>query len=798
MCHTGVKLGDAKKHGRWSALKDMTDLFPDNAHNLSPEAAASEGSIVNLRDVMLLFRRRRWLIGCGTVLGTAAALIVASASEPQYTAQASVVVDPQSSAVAGMREATDTLRVDPVTLTTQVDVVRSREHVYRVVSDLELYNDTALNGVERGNRFDRWLPLPAGSMDRLGRLAQAWFEPISDKVSQWLAGTGWAGSLPSAATAAPILEQLVAEPDEPRPVDFERTVDAFVKRYQVRRADDSQVISLRFTHPDPHVATEIVNRAADLYVERLLRDKEEQADRVAEWVKSRFAELQQVVRASEQKLENFRAEEGLISVVDGSADAEQVSRQRQELASAEATFGDLRSRIAIIDRHARNNDLDAILGILSSPLLDRLRQEELNLASRELDLGSRYGPRHPQLQALHQEKERLGERITQEIGRLRFELQSEASIVQARIGSITEHLAALQSELARRQLSQVQLGEFQREATANRELGELFREYYKSVSEQRAIIESDARVLAYGKPPGKPSSLSPRLFTLIGLVAAFTGSTLFAIALESMDRRVRSARQIERQFKVRVIEAVPQFGGHGRGRNVVTHITQRPRAAFPEAVRSVYTTIRLKAKQTYGAVTLVVCSALSEEGKTTFVVSLATIAAQWGQRAIVVDLDLRHPSVANVLGVRPGSGLRKVIQDGLPFEEAIYRTAFGFDILSTDESPRDPASLIGDPSMKQLIARLRNNYDLVVIDTAPLLAVSDGRLAAQLGDSVVLVARWLSTPLSAVRRSLQMLRDCHADTAGIILNRVNPQKYMYYENEDGSNYYKNIEKYYRS
>lgn len=774
----------------------MKDLLATRTQDIEHPTSAPGDGVVSLRDLLLLFRRRRWLIGTGTVVGTLATLALALTAEPQYSAQSSVVIDPRPTAVGGMRPATETLRIDPVSLMTQVDVLRSRELVYQVVEDLELYQDPALSEVRRGKRFTRWLP--AGMADRLAEQASGWLDRAWDLVSRGLASTGLASSLPSIGRLDVLPERLVSRPEEPHSRVVERTVDEFVKRYEVRRQDDSQVISLRFTHPDPRVATNIVNRAADLYVERLLSAKVEQAARIAEWVRGRFLELEGVVRASEEKLENFRADEGLIEVVSERADIDHVNRLREERARAEASLSVLRSRLAIIDRHMRNDDLDSILGVISSPILDRLRQEDLDLAGRELELSSLYGPRHPQIQVLGLEQERVRERISQEIGRLRFDMGSELSILQKRLEAIDSEIAEFESDLGRRQRSQAQLRELEREASSNREFGELFRDYYKSVSEQRAIIESDARVLAYGKPPSQPSSLSPKILSLIGLVAAFTGSTLFALTLDGIDRRVRSARQIERKFKIRVLEAVPQINGRAVGRKVVEYIHRRPRAAYPEAIRSAYTTLRLLTTQSDGPLTLVVCSAISGEGKTSVSLSLAAVAALWGQKTIIVDLDLRHPSVAGAIGEKPSKGVLEVIHGRMPLEDAIYRTSFGFDVLPVAETPRDTAGLIGDPRTRQLISRLREHYDLVLIDTAPLLAVSDGRLAAQLGDSVVLVTRWLFTPLAAVRRALQMLRDCHADTAGIVLYRVSSNRYMYYENEDGSNYYKNIKKYYRN
>lgn len=754
----------------------MNDLFPAANDHAGDSGPSSERAVANLRDLLLLFRRRRMLIATGTVLGTGVALALAMSSQPQYTATAAVVIDPRDTAVAGMRAATTTLDTDPVTMSTQVNVLQSREHVSQVVERMELAGDPVLRRSSSSHKLSRWLP--AGSIDTLVELSRT-----------WLSGTG----IPEALAAA---AKVDAEPPDEE-VDEERIVDEFAKRYAVRQADESQVINISFVHPDRQQAAEIANRSAELYVETLLRDKADQADRMANWVRGRFYELTKAVQEAESAVESFRSEQGLIEAGDSRVDSEQITRLRQELGAAKAEYSELQSKSAIIGQLEASSDIDTMLGILHSPILISLREQDLELGRRGAELATLFGPRHPQIRLLEEEKQRLQDRIMQEVSRLRFELESEMRIVGTRIETNQARLDEFESDLQLRSRSALGLRELEREADANRQLSELFREYYKSISEQQGIIESDAHVLAYAKPPSRPSTLSPKMFSFIGFTVSLAGSTLLALLLESIDRRVRSARQLERQLGLRVLEAVPRIKKPSGRDAPFRHLLNKPRSAYAEAMRSVYSSLQLS-MPARGPVTIVVTSAIASEGKTTLAVSLGTIAVEWGQRVLVIDLDLRHPTVSRTVGQTVPTGIVELLNGQAVLKEAVNETTAGFDLIGVKRMPTNPAGVIGDPRMAELLERLRACYDLIIIDTPPILAVSDGRIAAQFADQVVVATRWLSTPVSAVRRALRLLREGHVRIAGLVLCHVDLERYMYYENEDGANYYKNIKKYYVS
>ncbi|MEO1020175.1 MAG: AAA family ATPase, partial [Pseudomonadota bacterium] len=592
-------------------------------------------------------------------------------------------------------------------------------------------------------------------------------------------------------------------PAEPRRVENsvlrEAAIDKFATRFGVRQQGDSSVIAINFTDPDPKLAAAAVNSAADQYVQWQLEEKLDEANRLSVWVRERLIKMAEEVQQSEAAVEAYRSTEGLINNErDGRFRQEEMIEFNREAAKYRTELADLEAQLRVMRRLQANGDTQALSGMLASPVLATLIEEELRLLSEEAELATSFGERHPSMQLLKTEQARVADRIAQEVERLVVNAERDAAIARARLAQITDELDSRRSEGYRLSDAEVGMRELQRQAEANQQVYLLLLERYKEVNEQQDIIESDVRIVSLAKPPTRPSSLSPKLFTLVGFVTSFSGSALLALLLEGMNRLVRSARQIERIFDIKVLDAVPHVKRAGKSRAaLLRYLLDRPRSAYAEALRAIYATLRLSAGSDTPR-TIMVSSSLSGEGKTTFASSLAITASQWGQTVLVLDLDLHHPQIATATRVKPTVGIAEIIEGKATVDEAITKTGLGFDIIGVVKSPANTSGLIGDQRMPQLLRELQQRYDLVIVDTAPILAVSDGRVASALVDLVVVVTRWNMAPLSALRRTLQMLRDAHANIAGIALLSVNEKEYLYYESEDGSDYRKNLKKYYQT
>jgi capsular exopolysaccharide synthesis family protein len=669
--------------------------------------------------------------------------------------------------------------LDPTVVNTQLNIIRSQEHLARVMQDLRLLEDPRFNPALR--------PAEEAEASWTARLAGL----VVDTLRQgWLVAAGFAQP---------------AKPESPKPEPSQAdgaaaaALESFADGFVAKQDDESRVITLRFTSPDPRLAARVVNRAAELYLERQTQTKLEQTGKVSAWIQERIAVVAEEVRRAEQAVEEYRARAGLAGTEGAAAaDDRALAELNAELAAREGELLELRSKLAMARRLQARGDTDGVLGIVSSPILASLREQELQLVRREAELASSYGARHPQMLLVRSEKAQVAGRIGRELDRLVQDLSRQVELAEARRAQLEAQLEARRAQGHTQGVAAVGLREREREAQASRELLQRFLQHDKEIGDQQALIGPDARIIAVAQPPEYPSSLSPKLFSLVGFTMSFAASSLLALLLEGMDRRVRSARQLERLFGLKVLDAVPRARERGRRGGAYRYLRSRPNSAYANALRSVHAALQLGGAEAAPPPQVVlVSSALSGEGKTTFAVGLAATAAQWDRRVLVVDLDLHHPRVAESADVATPAapGVAELVAGTATVEQAVVRTDGGFDVLGARRT-RNPTGLIASPRMRQVLEELRARYDLIVIDTAPLLAVSDGRVAARLADKVLYVARWRRTPVSAVRRALQILHDARAELAGLVLLAVNNSEYMYYENEDGANYHRNFKKYY--
>lgn len=741
----------------------------------------SVSSAPSIGEILLIFRRRKWLVFLLTCLGTGLAAFVASSIKPQYTADASVLIEGASSVpIEGISKVSNTLTTDPETMATQVNLMLRPPFISRIIDQLDLTNHPAFAPAEESLLSTLMATLTPG---QLTDKATAAFQAVANQID---------GSPSKDATVD--LDAIKGTDQEVAEVDDAAIYKTFSKRFVVSQVGESQVINIAFTSPDPKLAAAVVNTAANSYVAGQLETKLSKVNKVEEWTAKRLEELEAEVREAEAAIEVYRAERGLSNNQNMQARQVELIELSRELSEARAELTNLESKIAIVRDLENREEKEAVTSIISSPVMLQLRAQQLELEKAYGELAETYGTNHPRMQQIAQQQELLSGKIDAEITNMKLDLERQAGLARQRVTLVQGELAGTRSDSYRQGTDEIRLRELEREADAARNLMQLFLEHYKSIDVQRAIIEPDAKVSSLAKPPRIPSSLSSKLYTILGFTISFTGSAIFALLLEILDRKVRSKKQIERLFRLKALGAVAYNEQTAKSRKPHLYIKTHPRSRYAEDLRLVYAAIR-SGRPRKECQVIMVASALSGDGKTTFATSLATTAAQWRQKVLLMDLDLRHPSIGKVTGTKAKQGIVEIIEEDLYVHDAVVRAPGDFDVLPVVLKPDNPANLMSSDEMRQLFRLLRKEYDWVIVDSAPMLAVSESRLVVDYVDDVVFCARWGKTPLSAISAALNILRDTGARITGAVLVAAG-RKHHLYENEDGADYQKNISKYY--
>ena len=724
---------------------------------------------VDVLAVVGVLRRRKWFILTLGVAGALLGVLLGLQITPEYAAQATVVVEPREEPLAEGGAGPEGYAQDPAGFNTQQQIIQSRGHAARVMEDLGLFDDPEFNSTLRGSE-DEGFSLSAA----VGQLVAAIPE-------SWLVATGLADGVEPEETEAAPSPELVRQ----------RAVDAFLARLEVGSEVGTWVLTIDFTSIDPDKAARIASHIADLYVQSQIDAKSENISDTARWLREQIQVLRQEVRTAEAEVERFRADNDLLDVNDVALSEQELAEINRELITARADLAAHRAKLQEVEDLRSRGRLDAVGEVVASPVIMGLRSQETELMRKEAELGQEYGQRHPVIQQLVREQANVATKVQQEIARTVRALESEAQVAGARVAALEDEIAATKTTSTGDRATEVALRELEREADAARSLYETLLQNLAQVGAQQDFVRPDVRVLSLAKTPEQPSSPGLTLFAGAGFTVSLVFGGLIALLRERLDHGLRGARQARAALALPVLALVPKLGRIKGYHKPHRYLAAKPMSVYCEAIRSVYTALRLGEEDGRSPTVVLITSALPREGKTTFAVSLAAFAACTGHRTLLVDFDLRHQRVAEELGL-PAIG---VLDDSRPqartLRDMVQRDSeTGVDVLLITGHPTEPTSFFDRPErIADLLAEVGQDYELVILDSAPAIVASETRVAALHADKVIYAVRWGETPEVIARDGLQALKEAGANVVGTVITMVDLRKHAQYGYEDVAHYY---------
>lgn len=682
---------------------------------------------LSLAELIRTIDRHRHLLLLAVFLAGLGAFGFLAIAKPIYEARALLIIEPSPAARGGSTVASASQTLDSASVDSQVQILASRSLAGQVVSALALEQAAELQPPERAAWLTRLLPM-------------------------------------SLAEEAPV--PSAADP-----------VAAFMQRLSVRREGKSHVIGIVYRSDDPMLAAQVANKVGELYMQGQLDRKIEAGRRSGDLAAARLQILEAELRQAEQALAEHRAAtasahgDGLVA---SGAEIADVSRTliavSAERSGKEAQVGVLRRLLSDAEAGEGHGE-----GVGSTPLLDRLSALKAELLRREAELAASFGARHPQMIDLQMEKAELDARIAQERQGLLRLREGELAQARAREKALQESLDALKGKAQRQEEWSGALAELEEQVALKRRLYEAERTRSTADADPVDLAAPDARVISEAVAPREPVFPKPKLVVSLALTSGLLVGLGLVYAAEVRATGFRSAAAVEQLLRLPVLAAVPWLEPHRlRGLTPQDYVIERPRSRYAEAMRGVLAVLPPRPAATAPATVLLVTSALPDEGKSTFVLSLARIAAGEGLRVIVVDGDLRRPVLHDYLGMAPGPGLAEVLRREVPLREAIGgdpRSAMRL-LPGSPRGAEQPSRLLGPDGLGTLLAALRPVCDLVILDSAPLVAVVDARLMAKLADQIVFLVRHASTPRAVCEAAVQEVKDAGASIAGVVLSRV--------------------------
>src|SRR6266568_4628000 len=580
---------------------------------------------------------------------------------------------------------------------------------------------------------------------------------------------------------------------EPSNDELMRGVVATVKNnLSVTRLGRSYIEQIAYTSLDRDKAARIANAFADAYIEDQLQAKFEATRRASAWLEQRIGELRQQASDAYKAVQDFKSENSIIIGVDGKLASEvELDQLGIALAKARADTSQARAKFDRISRVLeQRSDKETTFNIpdpvvtdaLSNPVITRLRQQYLDDQNKESEWSARYGVDHTAARNLRAEMAALQRAIWDEISRIAESYKSQLQIAKSQEESIDKRMIEVFQKSASTRQSQVRLRELETAANTYRGIYETFLSRFTQSVQQQSFPSTEARVVTFASPPRGPSSPKISLTLALAALCGLGLGIMSALAREQMNRQIHTRAQLEKLLGISCLAVLPAFAQKRpvlrklqatRDSGAFRQISEvAPFSATAEALR--YIKVAIDLHPTGGKVIGIV-SALPGEGKTTVATGFAAFVAKSGARTLLIDADLRNPSMTRALGYINAPGLVNMVADKSDFADLVITDSkFKFDFLpsSTRMKPSNSSDILNSPAMKEMLRAAKNDYDYVLVDLPPILPVVDVKAV---GASPVVSERLLGAVLNKADEAVMRRFEGYSD-----------RRYTYYTNEPAS------------
>lgn len=768
------------------------------------ESAGSRWEELDLKEFLSILYRRKWLIFGTILILTGLAAAYAFLVTPRYTASLQLVFDAKEQNVLNFEAAVSGQPQDEAQLLSEIEVIKSRALAGRMIDKLGLINDPEFNDELQG---PSWLGgIFGGDTAATEVAATATTETMPAPANTAATAAVTPTSVPSPAlpatgqTAASGLPATGTTLAETPPLDLrrERVIDAVLERIEVAQTGRSRAVDIDFTSIDPVRAAVAANTIGELFLVERLEGKFENARRASKWLAEHVQKLREQVEASETKVEDYRREHNLLQGERVTLLTEQISTLNAQLSEARRTRTEAEANLAQAQRLLSSPDkLNTATQVLESGLIQRLREEQTALARREASLAQELGPMHPQIMQLRQERNKLYTDVDAEVRKVVAGLENKVDVARRQEALIIEDLDALKGQMGVANEAAVGLNALERDAEANRLMLEKFMTAFMETSAQEDVSSQlpDARIISPAAVPELPSFPQKPLIVAGGFAFSVLAALLLALSLERLDSGFRSSDQVENETGLPVMAHVPLVK-LAKGDYPAKYVVERPDSAFGESIRSLFTRLLLSSPHRPPQVVLVTSSE-PDEGKTSISLSLARMQAKAGRKVVLVDADFRKSTVSEVLNLEASPGLLEVMNGAATLDEAMRKDeATGLDVIVSGAYHAEALHAFATGRIDEVLDDLRERYEFVIVDSAPVLVISDAQILSAKADETVLVVRWGSTRREVAAFAARQLKSTARHLGGAVLSQVDVNKQASYNYGDSGYYFGKAKRYY--
>jgi len=701
---------------------------------------------VHLRDYLRVILKRRWMIATVFLVLVTTVTIGNLNMDPVYLATTQILIDKENPNVVNIKEVVGINAASQDYYQTQYEILKSKSLALKVIKDLNLKNSPEFAPKD-------------GGFSLMGVLGS---------VLGWIKGITSSAENPADKNFNPDHE-------------YNSIIEAYLERLNVSPIRNSRLVDVSFEGGDPGIIARIANAHAKLYTESGLERKYSASEDAIAWLNLRIKEEARILKEKETDIQKFREKEGL-AAIDFEDRQGIIVQSLNDLNAAltQATTERLKKEnfFSELTKLSQQPEMvESMPTIATNQVIQELKSQYVELTGEYYNLSNKYGKEHPKMVRLSAAMKGINKKIAQEVKKILQSVETEYRVALAEEGSIRQAMEEKKREALALNAKQIGYNSLKRDMDTSRSLYESLLTRVKEAGLTEGLEATNIMVVDPARIPDYPVKPKKARNFLLAIIVGLTLGVGMSFFFEYLDNTINTPDELERYFKVPFLGVVSKFKIDKPGDEIIAH--SNPKSNVAEGFRTIRTNLMFSSPDVEKK-HILITSPLPGDGKTLQAANIAVSFAQMGKKVLLLDGDMRKPGIHELFSLDRSPGLSEYLAGNESRPQPTKIT--GLEVFTAGRSCPNPSELLGSKRMQELLesGRAKDDFDMVIIDSPPILSVADAAILSAVTDGVVLVVNAGSTPKPAIQRAIQQFSDVEAKIIGCVLNNMDFEKESYY------------------